>query len=251
MQGYFPCSAPIPRAEFATNHLVPPQFPMKGELTSLDSIELFAHRQPKWHHDPAATVNDRQPRPRKSRRGCIRQQPSWWYGLHPNTHDEFTPAADAAKARPTRLQEGGDDTKSLLTPPWSKSDTFGERPLANALPDKLQLPVRYDWSEANRLQVAREHRLKKVFHGKPPQRIPKPDPGPPAPPQARNMNLSSSRVNWAGLNGFHSWHHGMYKEASKSLEVPDEIDDMLITLQEFKPNKIVNSNHAPTLRGIF
>ena len=100
------------------------------------------------------------------------------------------------------------------------------------------------------LQVARNHRLKKVFLGQPPQPVPKQDRGSPAPPQAPG-NGPASRVNWAGLNGFQRWEHGMYKKGGNGMQVPDEIDDMLITLQEFKPNKIENSNHAPTLRGIF
>merc|ERR1712166_1002805 len=203
MQGYFPCTNRPKQAEFATDHLVPPQFPMKGQLTSQNSLELFAHRQPKWHNDPVDTINERLPRARKSRRGCIRQQPSWWYGLHPNTHDEFTPAADAAKARPTRLQEGGDVTKSLLTPPWSKSDTFGERPIVHALPDKMQLPVCYDWNEENRLAVARNHRLKSVprsasaASAEARQRVSC------AASSARQWTSEPGELGW--LNGFQRW----------------------------------------------
>jgi len=200
----------------------------------------------RWHHAPHDTINTRKAPPSKSRRGCIRQQPSWWYGCHPNKHEEFTPAADARQEAPTRLQEGGDVSKSLLTSPWSKSDTFGERPLASALPDRISLPVQYDWNETNRKATAHRHSLKPVFIGTPPRGKKPRERGTPAPTQKPKPG-PSTRVNWAGLNGFQTWQHGKYNFTSGMI-VDEEIEAMVNLSTSLAPAKRVRPE---SLRGIF
>merc|ERR1712195_234120 len=129
--------------------------------------KMLSHAMIRRHEDT------RQPTPTpiaKSRRGCIRNMPGWWGGLHPNASEMITKEpTETAEPQLARFNEGGDPTKCILDTvqggyrakvhgktqaytmerPWAKLDEFGTKKLA---PKRaVTLPVPYDCGEDQRL----------------------------------------------------------------------------------------------------